>query len=70
MEGTMKRNGLVQVRLNSWIDYLKLREWKRRMESGGIEELWELYEKSLNPEGEQSYKDFCDAINERYIRED
>jgi hypothetical protein len=69
MEGQINKNGLIQVKLGTWIDYLKIREWKRRMENGGVVG-WTYYEGSLNPTDEQSYEDFCKEVDAKYTNKD
>jgi hypothetical protein len=68
-EGQVNKNKLVQVKISTWTDFLKLREWKKRMINGRIDN-WGNYEESLNPKGEKSYEDFCDEIDEGYYGRD
>jgi hypothetical protein len=69
MEDDTHENGSLKVRLSTWINYLKLKEKIGRLEAGGIDN-WEGYAEAMNPEGEQSYEDYCDEIEERWTRTD
>jgi hypothetical protein len=57
MEDDMNKNGLVQVRLSTWINYLKLKEKVRRLEAGGVGN-WEGYDIAMAPRGKNVMRIF------------